>query len=332
MKMLKNYERLGSEPVKNLLNHERGGSMKRLLLCVALGIALPGLWNAGVARAASQPGQQASAPQTPPSATATGYVGSDTCITCHSEIGKNFANNPHSKLALEHSGKGITCESCHGPGQAHVEGGGDITKIFLPSKASAKETNATCEGCHAGVHPNFDRSPHAKAGLSCISCHSVHAPQTEQALLKLPQPALCFTCHTDVKGAFNMPFHHPVLEGTVKCSDCHDVHGTFQRTQLKSTADQNVICVKCHTDVRGPFVYEHAVVKGEGCVACHTPHGSQNARLLNMPTINTLCNQCHSAVSGDSIHGMNAGSQELAPCTSCHTMIHGSNVNAAFIR
>jgi DmsE family decaheme c-type cytochrome len=123
-----------------------------------------------------------------------------------------------------------------------------------------------------------------------------------------------------------------VLEGTVKCSDCHDVHGTFQRTQLKSTADQNVVCVKCHTDVRGPFVYEHAVVKGEGCLACHTPHGSQNARLLNMPTINTLCNQCHSAVSGDTIHGMNAGSQELAPCTSCHTMIHGSNLNAAFIR
>jgi DmsE family decaheme c-type cytochrome len=331
--MLKNYER-AVRLFKILLNHDRGGSMKRLLLCVALVIALPGLWNVGVANAASKPGQQANAPQTPPTATtgASGYVGSDTCITCHAEIGKNFANNPHSKLALMHSGKGITCESCHGPGQAHVEGGGDITKIFLPSKASAKETDATCLGCHARVHPNFERSPHAKAGLSCISCHSVHAPQSEQALLKLPQPALCFTCHTDVKGAFNMPFHHPVLEGTVKCSDCHDVHGTFQGNQLRSTADQNVVCVKCHTDVRGPFVYEHAVVKGEGCLACHTPHGSQNARLLNMPSINTLCNQCHSVVSGDTIHGMNAGSQELTPCITCHTMIHGSNLNAAFLK
>ena len=308
--------------------------MKRLFLCVALVIALPGLWNAGVAKAASKPGQQASAPQTPPSATAgaSGYVGSDTCITCHAEVGKSFANNPHSKLALTHSGKGITCESCHGPGQAHVEGGGDITKIFLPSKASAKETDATCMGCHAGVHPNFDRSPHAEAGLSCISCHSVHAAQTEESLLKLPQPALCFSCHTDVKGAFNMPFHHPVLEGVVKCSDCHDVHGTFQRNQLRVTADQNVVCVKCHTDVRGPFVYEHAVVKAEGCVACHTPHGSQNARLLNMPTISTLCNQCHSQVSADTIHGMGEGSQTVTPCISCHTMIHGSNLNAAFIR
>ena len=308
--------------------------MKRLLLSIALVVALSGLWNAGAAKAASQAGQQANAPQTPPTATAgtSGYVGSNTCVTCHAEIGKNFANNPHSKLAMMHSGKGITCESCHGPGQAHVEGGGDITKIFDPAKAPAKQINATCLGCHAGVHPNFDRSPHAKAGLSCISCHSVHAPQTEASLLKLPQPTLCFTCHTDVKGAFNMPFHHPVNEGGVKCTDCHDAHGTFQSTNLRITSDQNMICTKCHMDVRGPFVYEHAVVKGEGCMACHTPHGSQNARLLNMPSINTLCNQCHSQVSADSIHGMGPGSQELTPCTSCHTMIHGSNINAAFIR
>ena len=308
--------------------------MKRLLLSIALVVALPGLWNAGTAKAASQAGQQAIAPKTPPTATAgtSGYVGSNTCVTCHAEIGKNFASNPHSKLAMMHGGKGITCESCHGPGQAHVEGGGDITKIFDPAKAPAKQINATCLGCHAGVHPNFDRSPHAKAGLSCISCHSVHAPQTEVSLLKLPQPTLCFTCHTDVKGAFNMPFHHPVNEGGVKCTDCHDAHGTFQSTNLRITSDQNMICTKCHMDVRGPFVYEHAVVKGEGCMACHTPHGSQNARLLNMPSINTLCNQCHSQVSADSIHGMGPGSQELTPCTSCHTMIHGSNINAAFIR
>ena len=36
-----------------------------------------------------------------------------------------------------------------------------------------------------------------------------------------------------------MPFHHPVNEGLVKCSDCHDVHGTFGNNNLKSTADQN---------------------------------------------------------------------------------------------
>jgi DmsE family decaheme c-type cytochrome len=129
-----------------------------------------------------------------------------------------------------------------------------------------------------------------------------------------------------------MPFHHPVNEGVVKCTDCHDVHGTFQNNNLRMTADQNMICTKCHADARGPYVYEHAAVKAEGCLGCHSPHGSQNARMLNMPSINTLCNQCHSRVANATIHGMGAGSDDMQPCTSCHTYIHGSNINAAFLR
>jgi DmsE family decaheme c-type cytochrome len=213
-----------------------------------------------------------------------------------------------------------------------VDGGGDITKIFDPSKATPQQVDATCLGCHAETHPNFMRSPHAKANVSCISCHTIHANKGQEHLLKAAEPTLCFQCHTDVKPSFDMPFHHPVNEGVIKCNDCHNVHGTFLNNNLKNTADQNMVCVKCHTDVRGPFVYEHAPVKAEGCLSCHTPHGSQNARLLNMPNINTLCNQCHSAVASGTIHGQGQGSSDSVPCTSCHTYIHGSNMSPAFLR
>jgi DmsE family decaheme c-type cytochrome len=213
-----------------------------------------------------------------------------------------------------------------------VEGGGDVTKIRRFDKLSTKEIDQTCLGCHAGTHPNFDRSPHAKANVGCTSCHSVHAPKTDVALLKAPQPQLCFQCHSDQKPQFGMPFHHPVQEGVVSCSDCHDAHGTFQASNLRSTADQNAICTKCHAETRGPFVYEHAAVRAEGCLGCHSPHGSQNARMLNMPSINTLCNQCHSPVAAGTVHGMGAGSASYQPCTSCHTYIHGSNINQAFLR
>jgi DmsE family decaheme c-type cytochrome len=260
------------------------------------------------------------------------YLGSDTCATCHDEVSKKFASNPHTKMTEMHGNiAGVTCENCHGAGKGHVDGGGDIAKIFDPAKASSKDVDATCLGCHAGAHPNFDRSPHAKAGVSCIGCHDIHGSK-EEPLLKAAQPTLCFQCHTDVKPAFNMPFHHRVNEGLVKCSDCHDVHGTFGNNNIKSTADQNAICTKCHTETRGPFVYEHAAVKAEGCLGCHTPHGSQNARLLNMPSINTLCNQCHSPVAAGTVHSMGAGSAEITPCIDCHTMIHGSNINPAFLR
>lgn len=268
----------------------------------------------------------------PAQAAGSQYVGSETCATCHEEVSKGFATNPHTKMALMHGKQGITCENCHGAGKAHVDGGGDASKILNPAKAAAKEVDKTCLTCHAGQHPNFLRSPHAKADVSCVSCHTVHANKGTEHLLKAEQPTLCFQCHADQRPAFGMPFHHKVNEGLVKCTDCHDAHGTFQRANLRTTADQNMICTKCHTDVRGPFVFEHAPVKAEGCMGCHTPHGSQNARLLNMPQVNLLCNQCHNPVSEGAIHGVGMGSQTSTSCVNCHTMVHGSNASQAFIR
>lgn len=354
--------------------------MRRPLLVLVLCTSLCCLGWPGMATAAPQ----ASAGVSQPAATETSsaFAGSETCALCHADIAKKFSSNPHSELALMHGGKGVTCESCHGPGQAHVASGGDPTKILQLSKMSANQIDKTCLGCHAGAHPNFLRSDHGKAGVGCTSCHSIHGvaaaaipsaialsaaapdkksrlasrlfsvmkpdattgdplhwaaasaemPGQNPNLLKAPQPQLCFSCHSDIKPAFSQPFHHKVNEGLVKCSDCHDPHGTFGNNQLRSTADQNMICTKCHTETRGPFVFEHAAVKSEGCVGCHSPHGSQNARLLNVPNINQLCNQCHSPVAMGTVHGMGAGSAEVQQCISCHTMIHGSNVNPAFIR
>jgi len=303
--------------------------MKRLLLCMVLVALLPGSSKAGFAASGNKQAAVVHKPGTPDPAD---FVGSDVCATCHAEEAKKFSTNPHSKLAFMHNGQGATCESCHGPGKAHMESGGDVTKIIQISKLSPKQVDETCLGCHAGAHPNFERSPHAKAGVGCTSCHSVHSAGVEETLLKVSQPKLCFTCHADVKPAFDMPFHHKVNEGLLKCSDCHDVHGTFGNNNLRSTADQNAICSKCHAETRGPFVFEHAAVKGEGCMGCHTPHGSQNPRLLNVANINQLCNQCHSPVSASTVHGMNAGSAERQPCINCHAFIHGSNINPAFLR
>ena len=109
------------------------------------------------------------------------YVGSDTCKTCHEEIYNSWEKTPHWKTTLNKEPSHQGCEGCHGPGAEHVAGGGDASKIFNPAKHSAKEVDAKCLTCHAGAHPNFDRSPHAKANVGCISCHSVHQSKEENA-------------------------------------------------------------------------------------------------------------------------------------------------------
>jgi DmsE family decaheme c-type cytochrome len=283
---------------------------------------------------AAAPAQQAEAQPTVES-TAAGYVGESTCSTCHADIAKGFASNPHSHLALEHAGHGVTCEACHGPGKAHVEGGGDVTKIFRFEKASAAQVDDKCLSCHAAAHPNFERSAHGQAGVTCLSCHSVHHAVTPDFLLVAAQPKLCYQCHQDVKVRFSLPFHHRIPEGLMKCTDCHDPHGTFQAKQLRSAADENMICTKCHMETAGPFVYEHPVVRTEGCLACHSPHGSPNARLLKVNNVNTLCLQCHSAsmnfgeAGTPSFHNQ---STQYVSCTTCHTQIHGSNASDIFFK
>ena len=55
-------------------------------------------------------------------------------------------------------------------------------------------------------------------------------------------------------------------------------------------------CLKCHIDKRGPFVFEHAAVRIDGCETCHNPHGSVNAKLLKRPVVFTMCLECHNGV------------------------------------
>lgn len=90
------------------------------------------------------------------------------------------------------------------------------------------------------------------------------------------------------------------MKGLVQCSDCHNPRGGFLTRQLRATAAQDTVCYKCHADKAGPFVFEHEAVKIEGCVACHTPHGSSNPRLLKRSQVNLVCLECH-AFTVDSV-------------------------------
>jgi DmsE family decaheme c-type cytochrome len=266
------------------------------------------------------------------------FVGSETCKTCHEEIYKTFEISPHWKTTLKRSASEAEgCEGCHGPGKAHVESGGDKSKIFTFAGATPDQSSQRCMSCHryGEEHANFDRSQHNVNSVSCVACHSAHHPKAAQFLLVQKQPELCYRCHTEVKQDFSRPFRHRVDQGLVQCTDCHNQHGGFLTAQLRSTAAQDQVCFKCHADKAGPFSFEHEPVKTEGCQACHSPHGSTNPRLLKRAQVNLLCLECHTLTQDSgpaAIPSFHNQSQKYSACTMCHPTIHGSNFDRFFMK
>ena len=330
-------------------------TIKFLLLCGFLGIAVTWFASGG----SSQTVQRVST--RPATYNAEDYVGSEACKDCHEDQFKAFSHTSHAQLTTISSWKGkVTgCETCHGPGKAHLEEG-DPKKIISFKNKPSKEISETCLGCHAGreEHNNFRRGEHWRNDIGCTDCHTSHSPETGRnlaasnvfvaranaqkpgfsslKLLKNSEPQLCMSCHTETKHQFSLPFHHKVLEGAMKCSDCHNPHGGFELKQTRLAIGADAACIKCHADKQGPFAFEHAPVKTEGCSSCHTPHGSANPRLLVTSRVAQLCLTCHSAAHDVGAlepagpqHNLNA---QYANCTNCHIKIHGSRTSPVFFR
>lgn len=106
------------------------------------------------------------------------------------------------------------------------------------------------------------------------------------------------------------------------CASCHAAHGRTPGLLKKNTVNET--CYTCHTEKRGPFVWEHAPVR-ESCANCHTPHGS-NQRNLLVSKNPFLCLSCHSYGGHVNLPRFNRVSSSYGSgCSNCHVSVHGSN-------
>jgi DmsE family decaheme c-type cytochrome len=270
-----------------------------------------------------------SSPPKPAPGQDTAYVGMDQCAACHEETVTAFKETLHGKKGFEMRSKNA-CETCHGPGKAHVDAGGGKGSMKNPNNLPKNEQSAMCLTCHdRGNKALWDGSTHDTRGLACQSCHSVHSPQGSKAQLKTAtESELCFSCHKQKQSQFFRASHHPIREGKMECSSCHNPHGTAN-PKLIDTADVNEKCYECHAEKRGPVLFEHVPVR-EDCMNCHDPHGTNKLRMLKAKEP-YLCQRCH----GDTRHpgslydqaDLNSSSNRLLlrSCTNCHQQVHGSN-------
>ena len=278
------------------------------------------------------------------------FTGSSACAECHARKYENFLSSAHyaymQSEGLPFDKKG--CEGCHGPGKLHdPEKDTDVVVAF--KKLTAQEVADGCLRCHGTTMKmsQWHRTEHGRGKVSCVGCHQIH-PDTENEfnakalqplsirndrfsaikssskLLKADETVLCASCHRAEAAQFRQTSHHPVPEGRLICSSCHDPHPTKRAVSRKETLKQK--CVTCHTEFEGPFVYEHDPVAGntgDGCAECHKPHGSHNPNLLKSFS-RGLCAQCHTDKATLHFPGRTCWT------AGCHVSHHGSNTDPRF--
>ncbi len=143
------------------------------------------------------------------------------------------------------------------------ESGGVV--VPPPSIAGAEYVGMdTCAMCHEKMVKDFSKTEHARMvvsseeikGQGCEACHgagSLHADaQTKKerkAAIINPgkDPEACYKCHLEKKASFSLQYHHPVPEGKVSCTDCHDAHKPGVKPgSANSIYGKNENCAKCH--------------------------------------------------------------------------------------
>ena len=260
------------------------------------------------------------------------HLGAQTpqiCYGCHQE------KQDLERIAHPHQvrGKyGFDCSTCHNPHGTLL----------------AYARRDLCLECHQDTPTmSWHASIHDQVGVACTDCHNPHPKSHVQPVAnishtsvrrvpRLPmavdEPGACVQCHTKMAAMMQLPSHHPMKEGKMTCSDCHDAHGQSNGNLKAETV--NLTCYKCHADKQGPFVYQHAPVE-EDCTICHNPHGTVANNLLHQPPA-FLCLRCHSGHRAPPADHFGIGTSDIdgntfqrpvlyTRCTQCHTQIHGTD-------
>jgi DmsE family decaheme c-type cytochrome len=274
--------------------------------------------------------------------------GDAKCTHCHDE-----SDNPKllaigkTRHGTTADGRVPTCTSCHGDSETHITKPEGVQERPHPDRYFAKnsvtpveERNAACLTCHDkdSKRSHWMGGTHQSRDVACTSCHQIHTAH-DDVRDKRTQPDVCFTCHKEQRTQISKPSHHPIPEGKMACSDCHNPHGSVGPKLMKRDS-VNETCYTCHMEKRGPFVHTHEPV-AEDCTNCHNPHGTTAENLLKArPPF--LCHQCHTPHGANVaqligqrqstalLSGITGGKSGInytmaRGCVNCHTEIHGTN-------
>jgi predicted CXXCH cytochrome family protein len=126
---------------------------------------------------------------------------------------------------------GVRCESCHGPGKAHLE----AVAAGKPHTGFGKAAES-CAQCHSGFSVLYDPLPD-----DLLISNQVNALKNSECFVQ--------------------------SEGRIRCTSCHDPHEDSPRVAAKSIET----CVGCHSARVERHAALCPVNREGGCVGCHMP-------------------------------------------------------------
>jgi hypothetical protein len=212
----------------------------------------------------------------------------------------------------------IGCEACHGPGSAHILGGGDPSLILAPSTLATREANAICQQCHVrvksvpgAVHDWPYRDDVGEAWIPGVTEAPIddfytdadgnwpdgtHAKQHHQQWQEFyrsskPEfefhPVKCVECHSPHQGGRHMIVTQ-IVDGTLEiptqnenntlCLACHATHGAFEEITTEQVAAYYDNLDHIENVVEAHTHHPYAPERSMGLSRCSTCHMSTTAK------------------------------------------------------
>ncbi|MCB9568996.1 MAG: C cytochrome precursor [Myxococcales bacterium] len=248
-----------------------------------------------------------------------------SCIKCHATRGR-----PGPELDTDVIEFGIGCESCHGPGEAHVAahqdplhryaahlGGGADETIVNPARLDHERASEVCAQCHSLLslpdtddfiangtpfrpgQPIADVLPHLRGEL-------IPADKRDERIWADGDARVTGSEWVGMSGS------RCFTEGELSCLSCHSLHDGTRDDQLAAaaTGDRDDACTACHaaaTYAADAHTHHAADSSGSRCVNCHMPHTSYGllkavrSHRIDSPSVAgslasrrpIACNLCH---------------------------------------
>jgi len=192
------------------------------------------------------------------------------CLQCHTSRGQQWAGTQNGFASPPFLEGGVSCERCHGPGQAHVaamrRGAKSAVGIVNPVKLAAEARDSVCAQCHLTGAARV-----ARRNAASVKYQPGAKLSDTLAVFVWPQG----DGSPDATSHYERLNRSACKKGSgdkLWCGSCHDPHST----PADPVAHYRAKCQRCHETKGCTEKAAARKAQGEDCAACHMPKGASH--------------------------------------------------------